>query len=594
MLGFLRWARSILVGTLNGLAKLALTLILIVGLIVVIGLAEGDGMPSNIVLTADLHNSLPDSTPKIAFDIGARPLSVMDFVLALDHAGRDSRVKGFFLKLGSAGISVPQAEELAAAVKRFRATGKFVIADAQGFLSPGLGDYLLASSANEIWMQPDSPFSASGAGAGEVFLRGLLDKIQAVPQIVKRADYKSAADMFMEKDYSPADRQQMTALLQSWYTSATNGAAQARKISPAKLAAEFDLSPQFADDVKKAGLIDKIGYDDDAKKAALSRAGKGAKAVKLKDYADATKDGAEFGDGARVALITGNGEIVDGSADGGVFGGTSVIAGDDFANAIRDATKDDQIKAILLRVDSPGGSVTASDQILDAVKKAQAAGKPVIVSMGSVAASGGYYISASANRIVAEQGTITGSIGVLTGKVSFGKTLGLAGVNAGEIGIGKNALFDSAITPYTDDQLAALNKQADAIYIDFMKKVSTGRKLPLEKVQAIAKGRVWSGADAKTQGLVDSLGGFWTAVAELKRVAGMPAAGRVVFKRYPKAQSLREAFDSIFGESAASLRVIEGWTNLANTPAMRAMTGALASAPRGGVEMRAPNLPENF
>ena len=593
MVGFLRWAASILAGTFNGLIKVALAVAVIIGVLVLVGLARGDGLPGNMVLTANLSAPLPDSLPRAAVSLTPRPLSVMQTVLALDQAGRDNRVKGFFIRLGSAGLSVPEAEELSAAVQRFRATGKFVIADAGGFLSPGLGDYLLATSASEIWMQPMSPFAASGVGAGAIFLRGLFDKIGAVPQIVKRADFKSAADMFMQKGYTPADRLQTTALLQSWYTSATEAAAAARKITPAALDADLQASPQFADDAKKAGLIDKIGYDDDAKAAALARAGSGAEAVRLSDYADATRDDAEFGASARVALITGEGEIVDGSAGDGLFGGKAVIAGDDFARAISAATKDKEITAILLRIDSPGGSVTASDQILHALKEARAAGKKVVVSMGAVAASGGYYISASADRIVAEPGTITGSIGVLTGKVSFGKSLGLIGVSADEIGVGKNALFDSSISPYTDDQMAALNHQADVIYADFMGKVAAGRKLPLAKVQGIAKGRVWSGADAKAQGLVDELGGFWTAVDALKRVAGLPADARVVFKRYPRPHSFFEALDEMFGQSEASARAVAGLAALAQTPVARAMMSAMADVPRDGVELRATNLPLN-
>ncbi len=546
MLGFLRWARSILVGTANGLVKVALALALIIGLIAVIGLIEGDGLPSKMVLTADMRGGMPDSTSD-SFVFGNRPLSVMDAVLALDRAGRDDRVKGFLIRLGSSGMSVPQAEELAGAVKRFRRHGKFVIADAQGFLSTGLGDYLLASSANEIWMQPGSPFTTAGAGAGAIFLRGLFDKIQAQPQIVKRADFKSAADMYMEKGYTPADRLQTTALLQSWYNSATAAAAAHRKITPAKLAADLQASPQFADDAKKAGLIDKIGFDDDARKAALARGG-GPRRCACRNMRTQPARVRPIGDGERVALISGAGEIVDGSADGGVFGNKSVIAGDDFAKAIREAAKDKDVKAILMRINSPGGSVLASDQILDAVKKAQAAGKPVVVSMGQVAASGGYYISTSANRIVAEPGTITGSIGVLTGKVSFGKTLGLIGVSADEIGVGKNALFDSPISPYTPEQLAALNQQADVIYADFKKKVAIGPQIAADKVDEIAKGRVWSGADAKKQGLVDTLGGFWTAVAETKKLAKIPATTRVVFARYPRPHGFFDTLSALFGE----------------------------------------------
>lgn len=589
MVGFLHWAGSIAKGTLNAIAGIILFLLLLLIALFAIGLVRGDGLPDDMVLTADLRNPMPDSMSRRPFGIGDKPLTVMDLVLALDKAGRDSRVKGVFLRVGSGDISIPQAQELDAAIHRFRDTGKFVVVHSQGFLSAGLGDYLTAASANEIWMQPEAPFSAAGTGAGAIFLRGLLDKVQAVPQIAKRADYKSAADMFMEKDYTAPDREQMNALLKSWYNSASSGAAANRKLDVKAVMAAFEASPQFSEDAKAKGLIDKIGYDDDAKNHALARAGT-KHAVSIVKYIGAMEDQPE--PNAHIALITASGEIVDGSSRGGL-GGSTNIAGDDYANAIRKATKDSQIKAIVLRVDSPGGSVSASDQILDAVKKAQAAGKPVVVSMGAVAASGGYYISTSANKIVAEPGTITGSIGVLTGKVSFGKSLGLIGVGADEMGIGKNALMGSTISPYTDDQWANLNHQADVIYADFTRKVAAGRKLPLAQVQQIAKGRVWSGADAQSKGLVDQMGGFWTAVADAQKLAGLPQTGAVAFKRYPQPKGFFAALGSAFDGTAAGVHAMQGLAAIENIPAARALIEAASVAQRSDLELRATNLPIN-
>jgi protease-4 len=496
------------------------------------------------------------------------------------------------VRLGNANISIAKAEEIGTALKRFRKSGKFVIAHAQGFDAPGLGDYLTASAADEIWMQPKTPFGAAGEGGGEIFLKGLFEKIQAEPQIAKRADYKSAADMYMEKNMTPADREQVTRLLQSWYDTATSNAALARKLTQQAMAAAFDASPQFTEDAKKAGLIDKVGYDDDATQAALDKAGDGAKAVPMAEFVKAKEDLSELGQGEHIALIEGAGEIVEGSAGGGgLLGSDMVMAGDDVARAIRDATKDKSVKAILLRVDSPGGSVTASDQILDAVHKAQAKGIPVVVSMGSVAASGGYFISTSADSIVAEPGTITGSIGVLTGKIAFGKTAQLLGIGTDEVGIGRNALMDSSITPYTDEQWANLNAQADAIYADFKDKVAKGRKLTPDKVQEIARGRVWSGSDAKERGLVDSLGGFWTATDTAKKLAKIDASENVIFKRFPRKKSFFQALDETFGGSSAGARAIQGWVTLMNSPAVRTVIGVSNELPRGGVEMRATNLP---
>ncbi len=592
MVGILRWARNISVGVLNGIAKFVAFLILVLLVCLLIGAIRGDGLPSNMVLGLDLRGPMADSAREPAFAFGKRPLNVVDTVLALDRAGRDARVKGVFMKVGGAEMSVPQAEELAAALTRFRATGKFVIAYSQGFFATSLGDYLVATPANEIWMQPKSVFSASGAAAGSVFFRGLLDKIEAVPQIAKRADFKSAADTFMEKGPTAADHEQLTALLQSWYNSAAGAAAKARKLDPKAVAAAFENSPQFAADAKNAGLIDTLGYDDEAESAARSRAGN-AKAVPMREYIEATEDDDRYGSGPKVALITGSGEIVDGTAGGGSpFGSDALIAGDDFARAIREAAADDRVKAIVLRVDSPGGSVTASDQILHAVKQAQAKGKPVIVSMGAVAASGGYYIAASADRIVAEPGTITGSIGVLTGKVSFGKSLEKIGIGTSEIGVGRNALFNSSFSPFTDAQWANLNRQADVIYDDFTQKVAAGRKLPIEKVREVAKGRVWSGADAKARGLVDTLGGFWTAVGEAKKLAKIDAGERVTFVTYPRQRGFFETVDNMFGDTAAGVRALRVMASLANSPVGRAMSQAVAEEPQEGrTELRATGLP---
>jgi protease-4 len=589
MIGFLRWMRRVALGTLNGIAMFAFLVVLIVAALFIVGLIEGDGMPSRMVLSLDLRSSPPDSSRAPDFFFERRTPTVMDTVLALDRAGRDPRVKGLFLQLGG-GLSVAQAEEIGAALIRFRATGRFVVAYAQGFLDSGLGDYLTAASADQIWMEPRSPFSASGTGAGALFLRGLFDKIQAVPQIVKRSDYKSAADMYMEKGYTGPDREQTTAFLQSWYNSAVKSIAAERKLKTKDVTAFLQTSPQFAEDAHRAHLIDALGFDDQAKHAARDRADR-AKFVAIGDYAHATEDEGMAGRGPRVALIEAAGEIVDGTADHGSLGGSQVMASDDYAEAFRKARKDSSVKAILFRIDSPGGSVTASAQILEAIKEAQAAGKPVIVSMGPLAASGGYFVSSSADRIVAEPATLTGSIGVLTGKVSFGKSLALLGVGAADIGVGNNALFDSAIEPFTPAQLANLNAQADVIYADFKQKVAQGRKLTLAQVETIAKGRVWTGADARPRGLVDDLGTFWTAAGAVKTALGLSPDARLVFKLYPEKEGFLEMLADLLSGSATGIRAAEGVSTLMRSPVMSTLMNAMDGAPRAQVEFKATNLP---
>lgn len=589
MIAFLRWLKGIALGTLNGIAKLAFLVVLVVAALFLVALVEGDGLPQKMVLNIDFRSSPPDSSRAASLFFERRTPPLVDTILALDRAGRDSRVKGAFVQLGG-GLSVAQAEEIDAALIRFRATGRFVVAYAQGFLDPGLGDYLAAASADQIWMQPKSPFATAGAGAGAIFLRGLFDKINAVPQIVKRSDYKSAADEYMQKDYTGPDREQTTALLQSWYNVAVKGMAAERKLTPNAVIATLQANPQFAEDALRAHFVDRLGYDGQAKDAARERAGR-AKLVLIGDYARATDGESGYGEGPRVALIEAAGEIVDGATEHGGLGGNVVIAGDDYADAFRRAARDGRIKAILFRVDSPGGSVTASDQILEALKEAKAAGKPVVVSMGPLAASGGYYVSTAADEIVAEPATLTGSIGVLTGKVSVGKSLGLIGVGADEIGVGKNALFDSGIEPYTPEQLTSLNAQADAIYADFKQKVASGRKLPPAQVEKIAKGRVWTGADALPRGLVDELGTFWTAVGEVKKRIGVSPDVRISFRVYPEKAGFLETIADLFSGSAAGIRVVEGVSAIMRAPAARAVLGAVQDTPHAPVELRATNLP---
>jgi protease IV len=293
---------------------------------------------------------------------------------------------------------------------------------------------------------------------------------------------------------------------------------------------------------------------------------------------------------ANVAVIEASGEIADGTAGNSPFSSSSGIASDDLSDAIRQATRDSDIKVIVLRVDSPGGSVTASDQILDAVKKAQAKGKPVVVSMGSLAASGGYYISTSADRIVAEPGTLTGSIGVLTGKVTFAGTADMVGAKMDEVAIGKNTLMDSPVTPFTPDQLNAVNHEADVIYGDFLQKVANGRHLPLTQVQDIAKGRVWTGADAANHGLVNRLGGFWTAAAEAASLAKLTPE-QLNFRVYPKPKGFWEEAEALMGAGGDSVKTLESLKTLMDLPPVRGVTEAVRDMPRQRVELRAPNLP---
>lgn len=588
MSAFFRWIRAILFSVLNGIARFVVFVILLLVVVLVIALAWGDGMPNNMVLALDLRDSIADSSNGETGAFIPQPVTVMDLVLALENARRDARVKGVVLRLGDGAVSLSQAQELAPSLARLRRAGKFVLAHASNFSGAGLGDYVAASTAEAVWMQPKGHFASSGTGLGEVFLRGLFDKLQAEPQIAKRAEYKSAADMFMEKAMTAPDREQLTQVARSSYDSGVAAIAAARRLTPDAVRAALEASPQLAEEALARHLIDRIGYDDEVTAEALRRAGAGAKSIKMSSYIRSREPAFT----APIAVVEATGEIADGTADDSLFGGNNGIASDDLSKAIGEAVKDSAVKAIVLRVDSPGGSVTASDQILHAVKKAQAAGKKVVVSMGSVAASGGYFISLSADRIVAQPATLTGSIGVLTGKVSVAKTLGLAGVSAEEVSVGKNTLMDSPLRPYTPEQWAALNREADAIYDDFTAKVAAGRKLTRTQVQEAARGRVWTGADAKARGLVDELGGFWTAAALAARLAGVPQDNSR-FKVYPRRNAPLSGLRAAFGGLEAAVTTLGQVRALLGLPGVKQVVESAAVLPRGGVQLRAPDLPRN-
>jgi protease IV len=588
------WLWGIVRSVLNFIAGAVVLAVIAVLIFAGVGAFVGDGLPGNMVLEIDFRHAMDDKSAPSLLDLSLNRLSIMDTVLALDTAAGDPRVKGVFLRVGSGNLSVSKAEELRDALRRFKAGGKFVIAHSQSFYSTGLGDYDLASVADQIWMQPVSTFFGAGASTTTLFYRGIFDNLDALPQFVQRYEYKNAANVFTQTDYTGPHREATLRVLQSWYDSAISEAASARKLDKAALTAVIDDSPSSADQVKQKGLITNIGYDDEARDAAQAKAGEGAQVVRFTRYVQATRNRRNPRPGAPViALVHAAGDIVEGEADNPLAGGGAVsIPGDTYSAALRAAARDPSVRAILIRVDSPGGSAIASDQILEAAEKARDAGKPIVVSMGSVAASGGYYISLAANRIVAEPGTLTGSIGVLWGKISAGRTGELIGLNARELGVGKNALFLSAVSPWNDEQLEKVNEQADLVYADFTRKVAEGRKMPLAKVDQVARGRVWTGADAKARGLVDDLGGFWVAVADAKKLAGLAPGTQIAFKQYPAPRGLFGRVSQAFDSTETTLRALEGLHALLQTAPVKALVDLVHLAPQGQAELLATGLPE--
>ncbi len=563
----------------------ALAFILVVGFSIWMT-TQYEPLPGETVLAIDARGGFSDSPTPGLFSAG--PISFVDLIFALDQARDDERVKGVLLRVGDGGVAGAHAQELKAALARFREAreGRFVIAQAGAFQGPGLGQYYLASLADEIWLQQGSEFGAVGMLSQTVFMRGLFDKVSAKADMIQRYEYKNAANVYTQTDYTPAHREATTSLLNSVFGTLTDEIAARRKMDPAGLRALIDNAPYLTAGALGAHLVDKVGFYDDAEDAAKKRAGEHAEIVTIEDYY--AREGAPYdkADPARgaVALVLADGPIMDGASryddlEGPVMGGETI------ADAIREAAEDDEVKAIVLRVNSPGGSALASDVMLDQLRKAQGRGKKVIVSMGPVAASGGYWISMYADKIFASATTITGSIGVLSGKLIVDDTYRLVGLNPAEIGVGANANMYSPFAEWTPDQRAKFEAGVDEIYGSFTHAVAEGRKLPIERVREIAKGRVWSGRDALELKLVDAEGGLTDALDEAAKIAGLDGEAPFAVKRYPQVNVWGDFLGQISG-AASTARKLSALVALIDTDAARLVLRTFGGAEAEGRQIR--------
>ena len=515
--------------------------------------------PAQTVLELDLREGLSDQPSSDPFAVfGGAGLSVTRVVDVLAQAEEDRNVKTLLVRLPEMGMTPAVADELSQAIRRFRASGKPVIAHSQGWMPVGtaVSSYMVGAQADQLWMQNTATFGAAGFSSDEIFLGRAFEKYGVNAQFEQRYEYKNAVNQFTQSDFTPAHREAMTAWMTAIYDSAVNGAARGRGMTPQALRGVIEAGPYSAQAALNARLIDRVGQVEEAEAEAKRRAGSRGEIVEFGDYA--SNVGEREGSGRKaVAIVGGEGAIVTGRGGGGGFGGGSSIQSDDTAEAIYDAVKDKDVKAIVFRVSSPGGSPEASEQILAAVRAARAAGKPVVVSMGAYAASGGYWISSEADWIVAQPSTLTGSIGVFGGKFVLADALARFGVDTRQIGVGGDyASAFSTSQPFSPSQRAAFAVGMDRTYEDFIARVSTGRKLPAERVREIARGRVWTGAQALPLGLVDQLGGVTEAVAKAKELARIPADQSVRFKRFPEQKSAWEALSEAFGVQSEAARAL--------------------------------------
>lgn len=532
-----------------------LTLVVVVGLgiaLLVMTFREGEpDVRDRSVLVLKVAGTLPDHAnddPFAAKVFGAETNSLASLTTQLKKAKADKRIEAVLLQIDFVGVGWAKAAEIRDAVADFRASGKPVYA----YMEYGADKELyIAAAADRVYVAPIGDLFINGLAAEAMFFKGSLDKLGIEMDVYQIGKYKNAPDAYTRKEMSEAQREVINALLDDFFNRYRETLARDRKKSVEDINALIDNAPVSAQDAAAAGLIDgalyreqveaelkkRLGYKDDEK----------LRTVAASLYKRVSPESLGLNEGERVAVIYASGAIGSGKSDDGSFGGDQMVGSDTVVKALNDARDDKGVKAIIIRVDSPGGSIYPSDLIWNAVESAKQK-KPVVISMGDVAASGGYYISMNASRIVAQPSTITGSIGVFGGKPVIKGFYEWLGISNEYVLRGRQAGMFRETEKFTDDERKRFTTMIDGFYWnDFLPKVAEGRKFPnVEAVHAIAQGRVWTGAQAKERGLVDEFGGLDRAVEVAKELAGIPAdkgVRRVVFP------APRTFFEQIFGGS---------------------------------------------
>jgi protease-4 len=537
--------------------------------------SRGPTVPSTAALVLRPGGEIQELVPDDVFGLlgGRSTRTVRGFVDNLEKASRDPRIKTVLLMPSS--LSLPywaKVQELRDAVIEFKKSKKTVVA----FLEYG-GDreYYLASAADKVYLLPTSSLDLTGVASYEIFLRGALDKIGAVPDFVHVGEYKTAVNQYTEKSFTPAHREMSESLNRDMYDQLVRGIADARRKSEQEVRALMDQGPFTPEDALRHGLVDELAYEDqlDDRVPELRAGARERRRIEGQDYSRIRAESLGFRPRSRIAVIYAVGVITSGRSSFDPLNGPTV-GSETLVEQIREVRDDDSVKAIILRVDSPGGSSVASDVIWRElmITRDEKPSRPLIASMSDLAASGGYYISMPAQAIVAQPATLTGSIGVYWGKFALNGTLGKLGLTTETVTSGANADIYSPFETLSPGQRAQLQDHMQGFYENFVEKAAESRKTTPERIDAVAQGRVWTGRQARENGLVDALGGLDTAVRLAKERARIPPDEDVELVAYPRRRSVFEALSDQFGG-------VNIWTVLAGGADQRAF-GALSAPVR--------------
>ena len=568
-------------------------------LLLYLAVGREPAVAANSTLVLKVGGDLAEVAPAnvVGYLRGSKAVTVRGIVDNLRKAKADARVSSLLLK--PTGFESPywaKVQEIRDAVLDFKKSGKPVYAYVE---YGGDREYYLATAADRIFLMPSSPLDLSGVATYQVFLRGTLDKIGAYPDLHHIGDYKTASNQLTEKGYTKAHKEMDEALNRSLFNEFIGGVANGRKKNVAEVERLLDEGPFLPEDALRAGLVDEVAYEDQVEER-LKQVGAAGKAgatgvvaktegrlrkIEGEDYSRIGASSFGLNGGPRIGVIYATGTINGGKSGYDPLNG-EVVGSDTLIDAIRQARRDSSLRAIVLRIDSPGGSAAASDAIWRElmIARNERADRPIIASMSDLAASGGYYIAMPAQVIVAQPSTLTGSIGIFGGKIVTGGVYEKLGAHIESTSIGKHAEINSPVRPYNASELQKLDEQLHSFYDQFIGKVAVSRHTTPEKIDGVAQGRVWTGQQAKEQGLVDALGGLDAAVAIAKQRAKLAADAEVELVVFPPRKSFYEILSNELGGSADRLAV-DTWlsTNLSKgeLEALRLMRGPLTMFRRG-------------
>lgn len=507
--------------------------------------ARPAGVPDSAMLVLRLDGDLPEiAPPEIPLPLfeAQTPLAIHDVWEVFRRAASDPRIKGVILEPRSLGIGFAKLEEIHGEILQFKKSGKPIVT----FLrSPSAREYYLASATDRIFLGPEDGLDLKGMRVESVFLKTGLDKIGVQVDVVHAGKYKDAGDMFTRTDMTPETREVLNDVLDQYYGNLIDVVAQGRGKKPDQIRAIVDQGPFVASEALSNGLVDQLGYEEQAIQELKTRAKmSGTDRISGKTYLKAPRSGAAPPN--RIALVVGEGEITAGSGNESADDRNFTSTG--FVKLLRQVEDDSSIKGVILRIDSPGGDGTASDDILHEAKNLSKK-KPTVISMSDLAASGGYFVAITGDPIVAYPNTLTGSIGVLLVRPNLHGLYDKLGIGKQQLSRGHFADIDSEYVPLNDDERRKLTSEVDNFYKGFVTRVAQSRKRSFDQIEPLAQGRVWTGAQARQNGLVDDLGGLDRAIDLVKQKAHIAASERVTLVPFP---GRRSVFEILFNRSEDS------------------------------------------